>query len=210
MANRHKKRRVLKRDQRLCGIHIGGCGRRIAEGEKCNLDHIIPRALFTKVAKDRIAEFNEDWNCQATHVGCNDAKASELTNWPRFNCDCHYLQIQGGDMYVYTRGLVGEGRHKLLENVVSERSDRVDAQIVMGSGKGGGGKTIFGYWQGRFGYHLPGIAKSNVEMFNLSERGAVGLPVPKYIVRDDAGRVVGRWGSVTSTRTRSRSAETFL
>ena len=209
MANRHKKRRVLKRDQRLCGIHLGGCGRRIEASEQYNRDHIVPRALFSKVAKGRNAEFNEDWNCQPTHVECNDAKASELRRWPRFNCDCHYLQIHGDDLYVHTKGLAGEGRHKLLENVVSERSDKVDATVVIGSGKVRGGKTFYGYREGKFGYLLLGIAKAHVEVFNLTERGAVGLSVPKYIELDDGGRVVGRWGSAVSTRPRSRSAETF-
>ena len=209
MANRHKKRRVLKRDQRLCGIHLGGCGRRIEEGAKYNLDHIVPRALFSKVAKGRNAEFNEDWNCQPMHEDCNNAKDSRLSSWPRFACDCHYLKIHGNDLYVHTKDPVGEGRHKLLENVVSEKNDRVDAKLVIGSGKGRGGKTFYGYQKGKFGYLLPGIAKSHVEVFNLTERGEVGLSVPKYIELDDQGRVVDRWGNAVSIGPRSRSAETF-
>ena len=209
MANRHKKRKVLKRDQRQCGIHLGGCGRRIEEGAKCNLDHIVPRALFSKVAKGRSAEFNEEWNCQPMHTECNSAKDSKLSGWPRFDCDCHYLQIHGNDLYVYTKDTVGEGRHKLLENVVSERNNRVDAKLVIGSGKVRGGKTFYGYQKGKFGYILPGIAKSHVEVFNLTERGAVGLSVPEYIRLDDQGRVVDRWGNAVSNGLRSCSAETF-
>lgn len=209
MANRHKKRRVLKRDQRLCGIHLGGCGRRIEEGAEYNRDHIVPRALFSKVAKGRNAEFNEDWNCQPMHVDCNNAKDSKLRSWPRFDCDCHYLQVHGNDLYVHTKDPVGEGRHKLIENVVSERNDKVDAKLVIGSGKVRGGKTFNGYQEGKFGYLLPGIAKSHVEVFNLTERGAVGLSVPKYIELDDQGRVVDRWGNAVPIGPRSRSAETF-
>ena len=209
MANRRKRLRVLKRDQRLCGIHFGGCGRRIEEGEKYNVDHIIPRALFSRVAKGRNAEFNEDWNYQPMHVACNDAKASQLRGWPRFDCDCHYLQIGGRDLYVYTKGHVGEGMHLLLRDIVSGRNDKVDAHLVVGSGKGKGGSNIVGYRQGQFGYLLPGIAPSNAEMFNLAERSAVGLPVPEIVQLDNEGHVVRQWGNPVSTRRRSISAETF-
>ena len=43
-------RRLLRRDDRLCGIHLGGCGKEIAPGQSPNRDHIIPRSLFKKVA----------------------------------------------------------------------------------------------------------------------------------------------------------------
>ena len=209
MANRHKTRRVLKRDQRLCGIHFGGCGRKIEEGEKYNLDHIIPRALFSKVATRRNAEFNEDWNYQPMHVECNSAKASQLRGWPRFDCDCHYLQINGRDLFVHTKGHVGEGRHLFLPSIVSDRSDRVDARVVVGSGKGRGGRNIAGYREGQFGYLFPGMAPSHAEMYNLMERSAVGLPVPRYIELDNEGHVVRHWGRAVSSRRRSTSAETF-
>ena len=209
MVNRHKTRRVLKRDQRLCGIHFGGCGKRIEKSEQYNLDHIIPRALFSKVAPECNAEFNEDWNYQPMHFACNSAKASQLRGWPRFDCDCHYLQIHGRHLYAHTKGHVGEGKHKLLDSVVSDRNDRVDATLVIGSGKGKGGSNVVGYREGRFGYLLPGIAASHVEVFNMTERAAVGLPVPKYIKLDGRGSVVDRWGSSVSNWRRSRSAETF-
>ena len=195
MSSRAQRRRVLRRDDRLCGIHMGGCGESINKGQKPNVDHIIPKALFSKVAADRIAEFNEDWNCQPTHIACNDSKDFRLTGWPRFGCECHYLQVFGPDLYVCTKSLVGESSHKLLEGVVSDRRDRVDAKIVMGTGKGKDGDNIGGYRKDRFGYLLPGIAASRVEEFNLTERGRVGLPVPRFIQKDDEGRIVAKWGS---------------
>ena len=195
MSSRAQKRRVLRRDKRICGLHLGGCGKPIKAGEPSNVDHIIPRALFSKVAQGCIAEFNMDWNCQPTHVACNDSKNFRLDDWPHFSCKCHYLQVYEGDLYVYTRGDVGEGKHKLIEDVVSDRNDRVDARVVIGTGTGKEGAEIKGYSKGKFGYLLPGIAASRVEMFNLTERGRVGLPVPKRIQTDEQGRIVGRWGS---------------
>ena len=123
----------------------GGCGKPIEKEEPCNVDHIFPRDLFSKVAEGRIAELNEDWNCQPTHVACNDSKDFRLNEWPRFTCKCHYLQVCERDLYVYTRGVIGEGKHKLIEEIVSVRNDKVDAKIVIGTGKGKEGANIVGY-----------------------------------------------------------------
>ena len=208
MSNRRKLQRVLKRDGRLCGVHMGGCGRPIEIGEPATRDHIVPTSLYSKVATDRVAEFDRPWNCQPMHKACNEAKGSILAGWPRFDCDCHYLQIHGRDLYVHTKGPAGDGRHKILENVVSDKDDRVDARVVVGEGGVKGVGPVFGYWQGQVGYLFPGIAASRVELFNLTERGAVGLPVPETLRLDDAGRVVRRWGIARIVRRRSRSAET--
>ena len=187
---------------------MGGCGRPIEIGEPRTRDHIVPRSLYSKVATDRLAEFNQPWNSQPMHKACNEAKGSALAGWPRFDCDCHYLQIHGRDLYVHTKGAAGKGRHKLLENVVSDEDDRVDARVVVGEGGVKGAGPVLGYWQGQVGYLFPGIAASRVELFNLTERGAVGLPVPQTLQLDDAGRVVRRWGNAPTVRPRSRSAET--
>ena len=189
MKKRTQRQRILKRDNKLCGIHMGGCGQPIKEGEECNIDHIVPKAFFSKVAKNRIAEFNKDWNCQPMHVRCNDGKAFRLSGWPRFSCKCHYLQICDGDLYICTKDNIGKDRHRFLKNIVSNSNDRVDARIIIGSSSGKGGKNIVGYWEDRFGYLLPGIAPSQVELFNLTERTRVGLPSPKYIRVDNAGHV---------------------
>ena len=206
MSNRPKLRRVLKRDRRLCGVHMGGCGRPIVIGEPATRDHIVPTALYSKVASE--AEFDQPWNWQPMHKECNEAKGSALDEWPRFDCDCHYLQIHGRDLYVHTKDPAGGGRHKLLENVVSDEDARVDARLVAGEGAVKGVGPIFGYWRGKAGYLFPGIARSRVQLFNLTERGTVGLPVPETVQLDDAGRVVGRWGTARSVRRRSTSAET--
>ena len=191
LASTKKRSRVLRRDNRLCGIHLGGCGKPIGRGQKSSLDHIIPKALFSKVAIGRRAEFEKDWNLQPMHVSCNNnTKGSHLEGWPCFTCKCHYLQIRKGDLYVYTRDVVGKGRHKLLKNVVSERDDRVDARLVPGFIKHPDGTQIAGYQKGKLGYMLPGIGPSRVELFNLTERGRVGIPVPKHLYLDGRGRVV--------------------
>ena len=183
---------------------MGGCGRPIVIGEPATRDHIVPTALYSKVASE--AEFDQPWNWQPMHKECNEAKGSALDEWPRFDCDCHYLQIHGRDLYVHTKDPAGGGRHKLLENVVSDEDARVDARLVAGEGAVKGVGPIFGYWRGKAGYLFPGIARSRVQLFNLTERGTVGLPVPETVQLDDAGRVVGRWGTARSVRRRAGAA----
>ena len=102
-------RRLLRRDDRLCGVHLGGCGREIEQGQRHNRDHIIPRSLFSKVAGGRENEFEQDWNCQPMHEACNTSKSFQMDSWPRFNCWCHFLQVVEGDLYVCTVGKVGRG-----------------------------------------------------------------------------------------------------
>ena len=82
---------------------------------------------------------------------------SLLHGWPRFVCDCHYLQIHGRDLYVHTKGPVGKGPYKLLENVVSDKDDRLDARVVVGEGSVKGAGQVFGYWRGKAGYLFPKI-----------------------------------------------------
>ena len=199
MTNSKKRSRVLKRDRRLCGVHLGGCGKPIAQGQKPSLDHIIPKALFSRLATGRRAEFGKDWNLQPMHISCNNiSKGSQLEEWPRFSCKCHYLQIRKGNMYVCTRGSIGKGRYKLADNVVAERDERVDALLVPGFIKHPDGKRVAGYRKGKLGYFLPRFRPSSVEFFNLTERGRVGLEVPRYLYRDERGRVVAKWGSTMS------------
>ena len=173
MSSRAQRRRVLRRDNGLCGLHLGGCGKPIKKGEQHNVDHIIPKALFSIGADgSSIAEFNEDWNCQPTHMSCNDSKDFRMDGWPRFDCKCHYLQVCEGDLYIYTKGEVGEGRHKLLSSVVSD--DGSTFTLIPGTGKVQGGAKAVGFSQDRFGYVLPGIPAYMVERFNLAERSRAG------------------------------------
>ena len=164
----------------------------ILQGQRYNRDHIIPRAMFSKVAKGRENEFEQDWNCQPMHEACNSSKSFQLDDWPRFNCQCHYLQVVEQDLYIFTKGKVGNGSHKLLADVVSdfpESPDRVDARVVVGFHKNTKGQQLAGYAKDRFGYVLPGIHARQIEMFNLQEQARAELPTPKHIYLDEQGHV---------------------
>ena len=192
MSRRKQRGRVLRRDKRRCGIHLGGCGQVIEEGEGCSVDHIIPSAFISKVAGGDRSLYERDWNCQPMHICCNKKKAAELAEWPKFRCGCHYLQVEEGRLFVRARGRVGTERHLLLANVVSASGDKVDARMVVGPGKLGG-KKVLGAAVGmkaEFGYMLPGIAASRVDWFNLHEKARVGLRIPRRFELTDDGRVL--------------------
>ena len=192
MKRRPQLRRLLRRDERLCGVHLGGCGKPIEDARESDVDHIIPSAFFSKVAGGDRRLYERDWNCQPTHIACNQSKAAELNSWPKFRCVCHFLQIEDDNLFVRTRGRGGTERHLLLRGVVSPTRDRVDARILIGPGKLGGQKVqgaSFGM-KAQFGYMLPGIAAANVDWFNLHEKARVGLQVPKIFQLTEEGRVV--------------------
>ena len=192
MKRRLQLRRVLRRDDRLCGVHLGGCGRPIEDARGADVDHIIPSAFFSKVARGGRHFYERDWNCQPMHLACNRSKAAELDSWPRFRCDCHFLQIEDGNLVVRTRGRAGAERHLLLRGVVSPTPDRVDARVVVGPGKLGGRKVqgASSGMKAQFGYMLPGIAAAGVDWFNLHERARVGIPIPKTFRLTEEGRVI--------------------
>ena len=192
MKRRPQLRRLLTRDEGLCGVHLGGCGKPIEDTRGSDVDHIIPSAFFSKVAGGDRHLYGQDWNCQPTHHACNRSKAAELDSWPKFRCDCHFLQIEDGNLFVRTRGRAGTERHLLLRSVVSPTPDRVDARVVIGPGKLGGRKVQGASvgMKARFGYMLPGIAAERVDWFSLCEKARVGLQIPKIFKRTKNGRII--------------------
>lgn len=80
---------ILSRDNHLCGIHYGGCGREIKSTESTNIDHIIPKTLLKSKQGDS-AFFKPNF-LQPMHTKCNSIdKRGQLTTYPEFTCDCHY------------------------------------------------------------------------------------------------------------------------
>ena len=192
MKRRKQRNRLLRRDNRLCGVHLAGCGQRIEEGDGCNVDHVIPSAFFSKVCGGSRSLYERDWNCQPMHSSCNTKKAAGLTEWPRFRCSCHFLQVENGHLFVRTRGRAGSEKHLLLPNIVSPSRDKVDARVVVGPGKLGGQKVLGASagMKAEFGYMLPGIAAATVDWFNLHEKARVGLQIPKKFELTEKGRVI--------------------
>ena len=118
-----KTRRIARRDQNKCGVHVGGCGLTV-ESKDRSLDHIVPQAFFKSVGNDATStESDEDWNRQLMHRGCDNDLGGHVHGLPPFWCHCHYLQVIGIDLYVFVRDTTTaeeKEHHLLLRNYVMD------------------------------------------------------------------------------------------
>ena len=123
-----RKQVVLRRDNYLCGIHAGGCKRKIQHPEASTLDHIYPRTLFRVVPSNKISvgkfqmDFNNPWNLQPMHAKCNSRKGEHV---PVFECDCHSFLDIGESTYICTTGIeYGDGIHPIPPSYALERNQK--------------------------------------------------------------------------------------
>ena len=206
------KSALLKRDDGKCGIHMGGCGGQVKYRSQCEVDHIVPVVLYNALAPEP-RDFDNPWNYQPMHRECHRAKEDRLRgrelgeleaavtvgantpdDWPRFECQCHYLQIVGSDLLVFTRGPIDHGSHLLYPGVVKDfgNEDRQDAILVIGQWTGPGGIPTVGYsnmGNSARGFLLPSFSPKRVTGFNILEARRVGLPGPKYVYIDEKGHM---------------------
>lgn len=117
------KRELLKRDDFRCGIHIDGCGA-LLKHDEANIDHIIPKRFFHAGKTNRNKLFNQDWNKQPMHSGCNtqrnnEGSPSDIKSFPEFTCECHRLVIDGGVLYVLASG----ERYALHSGITTSRPE---------------------------------------------------------------------------------------
>ena len=111
-------------------MHLGGCGEFVAERKKRSLDHIIPQAWFKSIRdsciKDGVGvrtstDYDEMWNRQLMHKGCDNKLGGHVHGLPAFCCHCHYLRVVGKDLFVVVRDSVtGENSeyHLMLKGYV--------------------------------------------------------------------------------------------
>ena len=201
---------MLKRDDRKCGIHMGGCGGQVQNRSQCEVDHIVPVVLYNSLAPEPRV-FDNPWNYQPMHKECHQAKEDRLRgrqlgkleaavtvgantpdDWPRFECQCHYLQIIGNDLFVFTKGRVDVGSHLLYAGVVKDfgAEDRQDGILVPGRWTGPGGIPTVGFsnmGNSVRGFILPTFSPKRVPGFNILEARRVGLPGPKHVYIDEKG-----------------------
>ena len=191
---------------------MGGCGGQIQHRSQCEVDHIVPVVLYKALAPEP-RDFDNPWNYQPMHTECHRAKEDRLRgrelgeleatvtvgantpdDWPRFKCQCHYLQIVGSNLLVLTKGPIDNGSHLLYPGVVKDfgNEDRQDAIVVIGQWTGPGGIPTAGYsnmGNSVRGFILPSFSPKRVTGFNIFEAQRVGLPVPKRIYINERGHV---------------------
>ena len=192
MRRRVKKKRLLIRDGKMCGLHLGGCGKQITHSEMrvATVDHIIPKGYFLKVtAKDeafmgKAKEFEQDWNCQLMHGKCNQKRGGQIIGYPRFNCGCHFLHITGGDLYIWVwePSLAQWASHKIVREVAVDTSpiQRAAARrghefvirehiVIAGNWRGPGGEREIGYGKGESGHIIPRLTLAEAKKLNFKE-----------------------------------------
>jgi len=86
-------RRIMKRDDGVCGAHIDGCGRSLRSAQDAEVGHMVHRSFFKYFSPAEKTDFNADWNCQPECPRCNDLRRGQLDDWPLYKCRCHYLQV---------------------------------------------------------------------------------------------------------------------
>ena len=90
-------RRIMRRDDGVCGVHIEGCGRPLLSRRDAEVGHMVHRSFFKSFGRARQADFNQDWNCQPECPACNDRRGGQLVDWPLYECRCHFLQVSRND-----------------------------------------------------------------------------------------------------------------
>ena len=164
VTSRKKRSRLLRRDGHLCGIHLGGCRRRIHSIGGASVDHIFTRSFFREF--DSPAEVNGDWNCQPMHPQCNQKRQGQIYGFPLFSCECHWLRI----------GKTSEG-HEVVLCYRSEEG-KLEEHVVVAAEKG---ITRTKIYTGDFSYELGGATEMPVQsigtMGNLprGQGGATGM-----------------------------------
>ena len=81
------KRRLLERDGFRCGVHVGGCGRKLTL-QATTIDHIVPRNILRVNPEvfDQLA--NDESFLQPMCKDCNSARKQGRIE-VEFTCECH-------------------------------------------------------------------------------------------------------------------------
>ena len=216
MKYRKRLSRILLRDDHLCGIHVGGCGKQIKTKTEETVDHIFTKSFF-KDREDgvRPKDYNQDWNLQPMHQQCNGERAGQIYGFPLFACTCHWLQIDktpkghvlalhhrmGKDETVFP---VSTEKHNFVFNNIStgkfaaELGGATELEVggVWSMGHVGPGKKgITG--KGQLGHAFPRISPDEVQQFNWLEiqriKGNSSQTIEGFNRRFDPGRIKVYW-----------------
>ena len=216
--NRKLLRYLIYRDRNRCGIHLGGCGKRIRNRSLASLDHIFTRSFF-KDREDSIRprDYNKSWNCQPMHQECNANRGGQIYGFPLFTCSCHWLQIDSTSKGHILKLHYGTDKIKIAVTVSTEEHKFVSGNISTGkySSLFGGSSEVAtsSVWsmgqlkpgkkgitgKGQMGHALPRIDPEEVELFNRLEiqriKGSSLETIEKFNRRMDPMSIRVHWES---------------
>ncbi len=209
---------LLRRDEYLCGPHLGGCGKRIPTRAEATVDHIFTKSFF-KDREDGIRrkDYNQNWNLQPMHEQCNYGRGGQIHGFPLFTCSCHWLQIrrtsEGHVLNLhYRRGrgedvfpVSSEGHSFVMRNIstgefASEFGGQSEIEVAGVWSMGGshlksGEKGITG--KGHLGHVFPRISPEEVQQFNRLEiqriRGGSSQTIGMFNRRLDSVSIQVHW-----------------
>lgn len=219
--NRKRLSYLLSRDKFRCGLHTGGCGKRILNRADASIDHIVTKSFF-KDREDSIRprDYNQYWNCQPMHQACNAKRGGQIYGFPLFTCSCHWLQIENTSRgHVLTLHYktdesertfaVSTEEHRFVSGNIStgkysslfEGSSEVEISSVWSMGQlKPGKKGITG--KDQLGHALPRIDPEEVKLFNRLEiqriNGSSSETIEKFNRRMDPMSIRVHWESVGS------------
>ena len=216
MKSSQRLSRLLPRDDHLCGIHVGGCGKRIRNRTEATVDHIFTQSFF-KDREDSIRpkDYNKDWNLQPMHQQCNHGRGGQIHGFPLFTCSCHWLQIDGTPKGHVLTLHHRKGKDETVFTVCTEEHNFVINNISTGkfAAEFGGGTEleIGGVWsmgqvgpgkkgitgKGQLGHGFPRISPDEVQQFNRLEiqriEGSSSPTIERFNRRLDAVRIQVHW-----------------
>ena len=117
------------------------------------------------------------------HSKCNRDRGGQVTGYPRFECNCHYQQIVGDDLWVYYRSEGGTVRRRALRGVV-HNATLEEIEQWKREPPGASRLTVLpvrysknqqGYYRRRGGHVYAQIPSIFVPAFNSRELRRVGL-----------------------------------
>lgn len=144
MANKSLKDILLERDDYLCGIHVGGCRKRLAAGD-ATVDHIIPRNILKTDERAGTRISRDDAFKQPMCQDCNNnKKQGELD--VVFSCACHSSSLTHSDgEFILSISYERDMLHDCIVKIPLEDL----GGVLMVSGITGDGQ--FGYRKGSYG-----------------------------------------------------------
>lgn len=148
--------KLLQRDNYTCGIHVGGCGKKIERNEATQ-DHIIPKNYIKTRSNNR--EFIGYWNYQPMHKRCNEKREGQIIDKPEFKCKCHGVYVdEHGARWIMYKG----GKNWKMVKYWSEKTDRdytnppvqkeVINRVIMTPGKSRNKAGVSIFKPGTFGH----------------------------------------------------------
>ena len=217
--NRKRLSYLLSRDGFRCGVHTGGCRKRILNRADASIDHIFTKSFF-KDREDSIRprDYNQLWNCQPMHQECNAKRGGQIYGFPLFTCRCHWLLIdrtaQGHILTMHYRSskincklAVSTKDHDFVfkspitgpNSSILGGSSEVEISSVWSMGQSKPGKKgITGKEQ--MGHAFPRIDPDEVELFNQLEihriEGGLSETIAKFNRRMDPMSIKVHWETV--------------